>query len=87
MQQPELLDAAVVRAWLSTSARALATARAEIDRVNVFPVADGDTGTNMYLTVRDAATAVGPRPKGRAAHGSCGWPPGPRSSGRAGTPA
>ena len=64
MQQPELLDAAVVRAWLSTSARALATARAEIDRVNVFPVADGDTGTNMYLTVRDAATAVRSAPEG-----------------------
>ncbi|MFC7876261.1 DAK2 domain-containing protein [Isoptericola sp. NPDC057391] len=58
MQQPELLDAAVVRAWVSTAARALAEARAEIDRVNVFPVADGDTGTNMYLTIRDAAAAV-----------------------------
>ncbi|MEU2200497.1 DAK2 domain-containing protein [Isoptericola sp. NPDC019482] len=58
MHQPELLDAIVVRAWLSTAARALAEARAEIDRVNVFPVADGDTGTNMYLTVRDAAAAV-----------------------------
>ena len=58
MPQPELLDAAVVRAWLSTAARALAEARAEIDRVNVFPVADGDTGTNMYLTIRDAAAAV-----------------------------
>ncbi|MFE5310599.1 DAK2 domain-containing protein [Isoptericola sp. NPDC056605] len=58
MQQPELLDASVVRAWVSTAARALAEARAEIDRVNVFPVADGDTGTNMYLTIRDAAAAV-----------------------------
>ncbi|MFE5291768.1 DAK2 domain-containing protein [Isoptericola sp. NPDC056618] len=58
VQQPELLDAAVVRAWVSTAARALAEARAEIDRVNVFPVADGDTGTNMYLTIRDAAAAV-----------------------------
>jgi len=58
VHQPELLDAAVVRAWVSTAARALAEARAEIDRVNVFPVADGDTGTNMYLTIRDAAAAV-----------------------------
>lgn len=60
--QPELLDAPVVRAWVSTAARALAEARAEIDRVNVFPVADGDTGTNMYLTIRDAAAAVGAAP-------------------------
>jgi len=58
VHQPELLDATVVRAWVSTAARALAEARAEIDRVNVFPVADGDTGTNMYLTIRDAAAAV-----------------------------
>ena len=25
-----------------------------VDRLNVFPVPDGDTGTNMYLTVREA---------------------------------
>ena len=25
----------------------------EINRLNVFPVPDGDTGTNMYLTLRD----------------------------------
>ncbi|MGF0117377.1 DAK2 domain-containing protein [Promicromonospora sp. Marseille-Q5078] len=58
MHQPELLDAAVVRAWVRTAVDALAAARAELDRVNVFPVADGDTGTNMYLTARDAAAAV-----------------------------
>jgi hypothetical protein len=64
VHQPELLDAAVVRAWVRTTSRALAAARAEIDRVNVFPVADGDTGTNMYLTVRDAAAAVHAAPAG-----------------------
>ena len=26
---------------------------AELNRLNVFPVPDGDTGTNMYLTMRD----------------------------------
>ncbi|HWJ82828.1 MAG TPA: DAK2 domain-containing protein [Nocardioides sp.] len=42
---------------------ALADAREEIDALNVYPVPDGDTGTNMYLTMaagrdalRDAAT-------------------------------
>lgn len=37
---------------------ALAVHREEIDALNVFPVPDGDTGTNMYLTVsagREAA--------------------------------
>ena len=44
---------------------ALAGAREEIDALNVYPVPDGDTGTNMYLTmaaardaVREAATAA-----------------------------
>ncbi|MFZ5631251.1 MAG: DAK2 domain-containing protein [Bacillota bacterium] len=32
------------------SANLLAEHRAEIDALNVFPVPDGDTGTNMYLT-------------------------------------
>lgn len=32
-------------------ANLLAEARAEIDALNVFPVPDGDTGTNMYLTM------------------------------------
>ncbi|MCK9793036.1 DAK2 domain-containing protein [Isoptericola sp. 4D.3] len=63
MHQPEVLDAAVVRAWARTTVEALAAARAELDRVNVFPVADGDTGTNMYLTARDAAAAVRAAPE------------------------
>jgi hypothetical protein len=29
-----------------------------IDSLNVFPVPDGDTGTNMYLTFKEAASAV-----------------------------
>ncbi|MEJ7832305.1 MAG: DAK2 domain-containing protein [Nocardioides sp.] len=37
---------------------ALARAREEIDALNVYPVPDGDTGTNMYLTVSAARDAV-----------------------------
>ena len=37
---------------------ALAEAREEIDALNVYPVPDGDTGTNMYLTVAAARDAV-----------------------------
>ncbi len=33
---------------------ALSTAREEIDALNVYPVPDGDTGTNMFLTVSAA---------------------------------
>lgn len=32
--------------------------RAELDRINVFPVPDGDTGTNLALTLRSVVAAV-----------------------------
>ncbi|MFW6694241.1 DAK2 domain-containing protein [Streptomyces sp. MAR4 CNX-425] len=53
-----MLDAAAVRAWCALALQALGRGREEIDAVNVFPVADGDTGTNLYLTVESAAQAV-----------------------------
>jgi len=37
---------------------ALGDAREEIDALNVYPVPDGDTGTNMYLTIASARDAV-----------------------------
>ncbi|WP_405811106.1 DAK2 domain-containing protein [Streptomyces sp. NBC_00210] len=52
------LDAAEVRAWCSLALEALGREREEIDAINVYPVADGDTGTNLYLTVESAAQAV-----------------------------
>ena len=36
----------------------LSEAREEIDALNVYPVPDGDTGTNMYLTVESARAAL-----------------------------
>ncbi|KFD43339.1 hypothetical protein IU11_12650, partial [Cellulosimicrobium sp. MM] len=53
-----MVDAAVVVAWGRGGVHALAQARASLDRVNVFPVADADTGTNMYLTLLDAVRAL-----------------------------
>lgn len=52
------LDALAVRTWCGLALRALGGAREEIDAINVYPVADGDTGTNLYLTVESAVTAV-----------------------------
>lgn len=49
--------ATVVR-FVDISVDALAQAREEIDALNVFPVPDGDTGTNMYLTVVAARDAI-----------------------------
>ncbi|MFJ4716200.1 DAK2 domain-containing protein [Streptomyces sp. NPDC088785] len=57
-QVPHVLDAVAVRAWCSLALEALGRERAEIDAINVYPVADGDTGTNLYLTVESAHQAV-----------------------------
>ncbi|MFC7732599.1 DAK2 domain-containing protein [Actinomadura keratinilytica] len=54
----EVLDAAAVRRWSRLAADALGRTRAEIDSLNVFPVPDGDTGTNLHLTVLAAAGAA-----------------------------
>ncbi|MEV0640333.1 DAK2 domain-containing protein [Streptomyces sp. NPDC050619] len=51
-------DALAVRTWCGLALQALGRAREEIDAINVYPVADGDTGTNLYLTVESAAAAV-----------------------------
>ncbi|MEU9391516.1 DAK2 domain-containing protein [Streptomyces sp. NPDC048324] len=52
------LDALAVRTWCGLALEALGRAREEIDAINVYPVADGDTGTNLYLTVESAVAAV-----------------------------
>ncbi|ROV65247.1 DAK2 domain-containing protein [Streptomyces globisporus] len=57
-QLPDDLDAVAVRTWCSLALEALGRERAEIDAINVYPIADGDTGTNLYLTVESAAAAV-----------------------------
>jgi len=51
-------DALAVRTWCGLALEALGRAREEIDAINVYPVADGDTGTNLYLTAESAAAAV-----------------------------
>ncbi|MFE6160431.1 DAK2 domain-containing protein [Streptomyces sp. NPDC056486] len=57
-QVPQNLDAVAVRTWCGLALDALGRAREEIDAINVYPVADGDTGTNLYLTVESASQAV-----------------------------
>ncbi|MEU6659806.1 DAK2 domain-containing protein [Streptomyces sp. NPDC046821] len=57
-QVPQVLDVHAVRAWCALALEALGRDREEIDAINVYPVADGDTGTNLYLTVESAVQAV-----------------------------
>ena len=53
-------DGRRLRRVLLAAAEHLATHRSELDRINVFPVADGDTGTNLSLTMRSVADALRP---------------------------
>jgi uncharacterized protein len=51
------VDVAGFLRWCDSCVSALGTAREEIDALNVYPVPDGDTGTNLFLTF-EAATAA-----------------------------
>ncbi|BBH18187.1 dihydroxyacetone kinase [Nocardioides baekrokdamisoli] len=56
-----MIDADLFLRFADLAVQGLAEAREEINGLNVFPVPDADTGTNMYLTMtaaRDAAYAV-----------------------------
>ena len=52
-----MISLEIVLRFVDAATDALAEAREEIDALNVFPVPDGDTGTNMYLTVSAARDA------------------------------
>ncbi|MDQ3762900.1 MAG: DAK2 domain-containing protein [Actinomycetota bacterium] len=52
------LDGAAVRRWAATCCDALAAHRDEIEALNVFPVADQDTGSNLLATMRAGLDAV-----------------------------
>ena len=56
------LDGAVVRAWAGTAAELLVQAASRIDAVNVFPVPDSDTGTNVRMTIAGGARQVAQAP-------------------------
>ncbi len=51
-------DLGTVRRFSDLAVQGLSAAREEIDALNVYPVPDGDTGTNMYLTVQAAQDAL-----------------------------
>ncbi|BBX17513.1 dihydroxyacetone kinase [Mycolicibacterium duvalii] len=48
------LDASTLRRWAHTAVSELISHTDEINLLNVFPVADADTGTNMLFTMRAA---------------------------------
>lgn len=54
----DTLDAAAVRRWCASGLAALKRHQGEIDELNVYPVPDGDTGTNLVLTLASAQQAL-----------------------------
>ncbi|MGH3713315.1 MAG: DAK2 domain-containing protein [Micromonosporaceae bacterium] len=58
----ERLDAAAIRRWCAAGLEALRRHQRQIDEMNVYPVPDGDTGTNLVLTVTSAQRALAAQP-------------------------
>lgn len=54
----QTFTAETLRLWASTALARLGQARVAIDSLNVFPVPDGDTGTNVYLTFEAAVAGI-----------------------------
>jgi DAK2 domain fusion protein YloV len=54
----QALDDAAVGAWCRTAVEVLSASRSSLDDLNVFPVPDGDTGTNLLLTAQAAMAAL-----------------------------
>ena len=81
------------RAVVEGALAQLESRRQEINDLNVFPVADGDTGDNMALTLRavldelDRLAAAGRRSTRSAATRSSSRSPAPRCSAPAATAA
>ena len=59
MTAPTKLSPTDVRTAITTFAALLRSHRDVINRLNVYPVPDGDTGTNMTLTVESVVAAFG----------------------------
>ena len=51
-------NAAAMRRWLGMAETVLANHSDRLNAINIFPVPDGDTGTNLYLTARAASQAA-----------------------------
>lgn len=58
MQNKVAANAQAMKRWLDMAETAVGNHSDRINAINIFPVADGDTGTNLYLTVRAAARSL-----------------------------
>lgn len=61
MQQIKSIDAIMLREMVNAGASLLERNRDAVNALNVFPVPDGDTGTNMSMTMMSAAKEINSR--------------------------
>ncbi|BAS17518.1 glycerone kinase [Arthrobacter sp. Hiyo8] len=61
MQTKIAANTHAMKRWLGKAETTLGNHSDRLNAINIFPVADGDTGTNLYLTVRSAAASFADR--------------------------
>ena len=49
-----MIKGSVLRDAIISAANSISNQKKSVDELNVFPVPDGDTGTNMAMTIRNA---------------------------------
>lgn len=57
--RPQVLDGELLASMVRAGCGSLRMHAEEIDELNVFPIPDGDTGSNMLMTLMGGANAVG----------------------------
>lgn len=63
--QSDVIDGLRLKELLASATASMYLHKADVDALNVFPVPDGDTGTNMYLTFQAAFREVSNNPSPR----------------------
>lgn len=58
MQKIAIITAEAIQKGMIAGAKNIEKNKEQINELNVFPVPDGDTGTNMFMTAQSAADAV-----------------------------
>ena len=66
MSNVQAIDGLLLREMVLSGAALLEKNREAVDALNVFPVPDGDTGTNMSLTMASATREVNQKEYARA---------------------
>ena len=86
----QTFDGAAFGRMICSAAASIELKKQKINELNVFPVPDGDTGTNMSMTLGAAATELRRKPDvtlTKAADVAASAPPAPCCAVRAATPA